>query len=239
MPVSARSSRVTIALLCAGVVLQSSTVSGQFRVNATSRIDSILVHKSLIAAYTDSSLEMDNLPSPSKSELWSSVTTYIPIVAGVFIWSLQKPKHVVEYDSEGRVDWEYDEDPNRTVPVVIIASGIVIGPSSGYFYGRCAGRGANGIMLRVITGVATVVAACAVARSGESNEWMDFSNLYDAGMVAGIGAGIVIIEAAYDLARVKSTVRGHNEKALNISISLSPKIFSDGNAPGLELRAMF
>ena len=197
------------------------------------------IHESRIATYTDSSLNMDDLPSPSRAEFWSATTTYAPIVAGVVIWGLQKPKHLVEYDSQGRMISEYDKDPNRTVPVLIIASGILFGPSCGYFYGRCSDRGANGIMLRVITVAVTAAAAYAVARSDESYEWMDFSNLYDAGIVAGIGAGIIIIEAAYDLAMVKSTVRKHNEKISHISITLAPKTFTHDNVPGLEFRVVF
>jgi hypothetical protein len=239
MSVSAKSIFVTIALLCGGVVALPSTVMGQFRANSIPSMNSSLIHKSRIAAYTDSSLDMDNLPSPSRAAFWSSATTFVPIVAGVVILSLQKSEHIVGYDAQG-VFRDYFKDPDRTVPVLMIASGIFLGPSTGYFYGRCADRGVKGILIRILTGTVTGAVAYALASSADSGDFgQDLARGFIVVTVGCIGAGIVIIDAVHDLAKVKSTVRKHNEKVLNITIGLSPKIFSDGNAPGLEFRAMF
>ena len=48
---------------------------------------------------------------------------------------------------------------------VLLVTGLVFGPSAGYFYGNCSGRGVQGIVKRAITGGVTAILATSAAKS--------------------------------------------------------------------------
>jgi hypothetical protein len=198
-----------------------------------------LLERTEAARRQDSLSALLNLPSERKAASWSMATTLIPIAAGVVIWKCQKRAHIVEYNSHGLLTRDFYQDPDRTLPAVIIASGVIFGPSAGYFYGGCGGRGLGGILFRVGTGAATLIAARAAARASASDEFFDYSEIYAGLTVGAIGAGIIVFHAMYDLTNVKKVVRKHNEKALGCAINISPKIFAHSNVLGLELTAIF
>jgi len=117
-------------------------------------------------------------------------------------------------------------------------AGVLVGPSLGYFYGGKADRGMKGILIRTGTVALTWVIGGIAAQSAGGG----FSGLEAAIKVCAVGAGVVLIEAIYDIATVKSTVRKHNEELRQknqTSVTLLPKYFADSGAGGLELRITF
>jgi hypothetical protein len=146
--------------------------------------------------------------------LWSTV---IPITAGMVLGN------------------------NDHTPVggALILTGIIVGPSTGYFYGNCAGRGAQGILIRIATGGVTVALTFAVANSYDPDEsFSEFAAGTMAIGVAGLGTAVIMYEAIHDISQVKSEVRKHNAGISSMSLSVAPKFFAQSKAFGLELRAI-
>lgn len=186
----------------------------------------------------DSVSTAQKLPSPGKALTWSLAWTLVPIAAGAAIWSTQESEHVTEYYN-GYESNDYYKDPNRTLPLVIIAMGVIIGPSAGYFYGDCDGRGGTGIAIRGLVAAATVVTAAVVANSVQTDGWLDYSGL-EAGLTIGsVGGGIMVIDALYDLARVQHNVEAQNNRKLATRVGLAPGISVDGGTPMLNLCVTF
>jgi hypothetical protein len=182
---------------------------------------------------TDTSVSERDLPSPNKALSWSLGWTLAPIAAGAAIWSMQKPTvHTTTY-------YTSSEDPNRTLPLVLIATGVIIGPSVGYFYGDCGDRGSTGIAIRGIVAGVTIVAATAVENSYHSSGFMDFSGLEAAITAGAVGCGIVVIDSIYDLCLVKKNVQSQNNRKLATRVNLTPGIASDGATPTLNLSVAF
>lgn len=165
-------------------------------------------------------------PSPtskplSKSEstakslsLWSTV---IPTVAGMVVGG--HDKHVAGG--------------------ALLITGMIVGPSTGYFYGNCPGRGAQGILLRACTAGATVGLTAYFARDTDTGDFGDnIANAVLAIGVGGMGVGVLIYEAIHDISHVKSEVRMHNAGISSMSLSVAPKFFAQSKTLGLELRAI-
>jgi len=182
--------------------------------------------------------------SPEKAAKYSVIGMLIPIVAGIAWWKIDNPKTKTEtryYDG-----WSYTsthtEDPDHAIPAILIFSGIFLGPSAGYFYGGCPGRGVKGVLLRVGTGALTAVAASAAASSYESDEALDFSGIAAAATVGAIGSGMILIEAIIDIAKVKGAIEKNNierTRQAGTNVKLLPRYFADSNAGGLELNITF
>lgn len=169
--------------------------------------------------------------SPVKAAQYSVMGVLLPIATGVALWKIDSPDSPHDYESL-----------DRTIPVMLIVSGVVLGPSAGYFYGGCRERGATGILIRVGTGALTAVAAKAAADAHESDGFMDFSGLEAALTVGAIGSGIIVIEAIIDMALVKGAVEKKNIRIgqqKGPEVTLLPTYFADLGAGGLELNITF
>lgn len=124
--------------------------------------------------------------------------------------------------------------------IQLIATGVLIGPSLGYFYGGCTVRGIKGIGIRVGLVALTAVAADAAARSSSGGSSGSF--LEGVGAVLGValvGSCVITIHAVYDIAKVKSKVRKHNEKLRARSLGIVPTYSPNSDAPGLALQLTF
>ena len=223
---------LVVALVCAlGLFSEASYAKGN-------QVGGLAVERFILAGVhqresTDTSVSEQDLPSPNKALAWSLGWTLAPIAAGAAIWSMQKPTvHTTTY-------YTSTEDPNRTLPLVLIATGVIIGPSVGYFYGDCDDRGSNGIVIRGLLVGATVAAASIAGQSQHSSGFMDFSGL-EAAMIAGsIGCGIILIDSIYDLCVVRKNVQSQNNRKLATRVNLTPGIASDGATPTLNLSVAF
>jgi hypothetical protein len=112
-----------------------------------------------------------------------------------------------------------------------VITGIFVGPSLGYFYGGEPGRGLKGIAIR--GGVAT--ASVLVGAELGLDIWGDGGGWW----VVLAGTAFVVGDAIYDVARVRSTVRKHNEKLQARSLGIVPTYPPDSDAPGLALQLTF
>lgn len=126
------------------------------------------------------------------------------------------------------------------------AAGIMVGPSLGYFYGGCTGRGLTGTGIRFgVAGLAAALAAAMVAESrkrhstGGDGGWGYFEVRDEVAPMLVIGSSIIVIDTIYDIAKVKSTVRKHNEKMQARSLSIVPTYSPDSDAAGLALQITF
>jgi hypothetical protein len=120
----------------------------------------------------------------------------------------------------------------KTVEPEWVLTGIFLGPSLGYFYGGEAGRGLKGIAIR--GGVATA----SVLVGGELG--LDVLGPDDEGWLVVLGGAVFVTgHAIYDIAKVKSTVRKHNEEMQTRSLSIVPTYSRDWDAAGLALQLTF
>lgn len=180
--------------------------------------------------------------SEEKATQYSLAGTLMPIVAGIVWWGLDDPDSAYEYNSDGRISRAYIKDPDRTIPVMLIFSGLLIGPSVGYFYGDCPERGTTGLLVRTGTGLATMMVGASIASSSRSDGFCDYSGMAAGLAVGAIGTGVILIEVIYDLTKVKTHVANKNmQKArqAGTSLTLYPKYFADSGASGLELNISF
>jgi hypothetical protein len=132
--------------------------------------------------------------------------------------------------------------------LALIGSGIVIGPSVGYFYGGCSRKGLSGTIKRMAVAAFTAV----VFESTREKEKDDIRKGWgsidiDWGGIVGsavgiIGCSIVAIHAVSDLAGVKNVVEESNQSLAcraRINVSLTPAYFSDSDAAGMQLLVNF
>ncbi len=177
--------------------------------------------------------------SEKAAQGWSSYGFLAPIGAGVAIWVVQKGKKInmigKRWVGPGLYDFveepfTFTENPNRALPLALIASGVVIGPSVGYFYGGCTEKGfiSIGKRIGIIGGTFLLGYTPLTDASGGS---------YLHGVML-LSAGVFTIASAYhDIAVVDDTVRKHNASLANISIA--PTYISSAGAPGVELTIRF
>lgn len=121
------------------------------------------------------------------------------------------------------------EAPSETTSAIqyIAAAGIFTGPSLGFFYGGCWGRGLLTTALRL--GVTLAFAAYAV-----NNDEQDLTGL---GLAS---VGFFVASSIYDCATVKSAVRKHNaahvaRRGLNLAVAPFPL----RKGAGLQVRLSF
>ncbi len=131
------------------------------------------------------------LKSPGKAARLSLLWTLVPLVGGVRLSDTER--------SGGEIAG------------AVAAAAVLVGPSVGYFYGGCGGRGTVGIAIRVgLTGVGLVAAAQA--------EWPSLWGSDEEGNAAAgitvLAFSAVVADMALDLARVSATVRRANDRRL-------------------------
>ncbi len=186
--------------------------------------------------------------SGNNAFLCSALGTFIPVVAGVAWWRFDDPRQKTRtystYSGQPYYQWSnygdyYYENPDRTVPICLILSGLTIGPSLGYFYGGCTSRGVTGLIIRVGTG-AVVGGVCWGLAEHSAGSGLEAAV---AGVAVGTaGALIILSDAIYDLAKVKCNVEKNNAKRAqqsSPSVILLPKYFADSGASGLQLEVNF
>lgn len=230
---------LTVLIMIFAASIPGTPLRAQSVLDKPYPVKHLWIDSSKIARHPNSPNSNPRLPSERTAVCLSTSATLIPITAAIIIIKLQEPDHIIEYDSHGYLTRDYFKDPDRTIPVALIISGVIIGPSIGYFYGDCSGRAISGIALRMFVGTATCLIANAAANSGSHDEFLDFSGLSKAIAIGSIGSAIIVLSAVYDLTRIRSTIKNHNEKASAAAISLNPIIFAHGALFGLQLTAHF
>jgi hypothetical protein len=160
--------------------------------------------------------------SERTAQKWSLLGTISPAFGGMFILA------------SGAADGT-DFTPAMASGGLVL-TGLVIGPSMGYFYGDCPRRGLQGIGLRMaglgltITGIGTGMGWDIFGRE-------DFST--SALVMVFSGAGLLMGSMVYDIATVKRAVRRRNEEYHGSSVSMSPVFFSETGGVGVSLNLTF
>jgi len=177
----------------------------------------------------DLSFSSSKHPSPLKALMLSVGTTLIPVMTGVISYPTLRGRDKINH-------WEYNHDRNynRTIPDILIATGLIIGPSTGFFYGRCESHAVKGILVRGFVLAGSFIIATSIVDSQYDNDFIISSNA-----VGYIGLGITGIHAICDVVSVHKAVRRENEKMTGTTLSLGPRYFANNDAVGLELKATF
>jgi len=234
----------TSRIWCATLALLSASALFSGMATAQGLQPPVFSSKSFVASGVHSVKETDSLsatqtlPSPSTALKVSLVGTFAPIAAGVAVLAIQKPERVTYYQDQYG-SYYYLKDPDRTLPLVLIATGVLIGPSAGYFYGDCADRGAKGLLIRGLIAGATIATATSVAESVQSDEFLDFSGVYAGLAIGAAGAGFIVTDVVYDLCKVKPNVLSRNNQRLAPRVGLVPGFSPSSGTPTLQLRVTF
>ncbi|PWB70387.1 hypothetical protein C3F09_09135 [candidate division GN15 bacterium] len=165
----------------------------------------------------------------------SALGTIIPTGLGVIIAATRNGQDVYYVDWSGYSSF-YHDDPDQTAAVVLIGSGLVIGPSLGYLYAGRPGRAFLGMGFRTAVGFGALIGAFATCGwdcgPGEG--------AYDAAWgIMALGGGLVAASAIYDIAKVGSHVRAQNRKHQSPKLSVLPEYFPGHKAVGLRAKIAF
>jgi hypothetical protein len=183
------------------------------------------------------------LKSEKRALSYSLLGTLTPVSTGIIWWAADGYETKVKsYTVNEKVyTRSYRVDPDRTVPVCLILTGIAVGPSAGYFYAGRPWRGVSGILLRVGTGAATRALIDMIVKSSEGGGGFGFSFPAAAGLIGLAGVTAIIVEVVVDIKNVRTVVKERNSKIQNktSNITLAPRYFADSGAGGLELNITF
>lgn len=164
----------------------------------------------------------------------SALGTLAPVGVGLLWWRFDQPNR---REAGG---YTYYDAPNRLGPAVLIAGGILLGPSLGHFY---AGR-KGGVLLRLGVGVATPLLAGMLVAAGVTNDGGWLPSIDPGAMVLAAGimaAGAVTIagSAVYDVATASKAARRRNGEYAGGRIRVTPTYVPAARAVGFSVRASF
>ncbi|MEM8484293.1 MAG: hypothetical protein AAF564_02030 [Bacteroidota bacterium] len=158
-------------------------------------------------------LDIDNPRSPDWAVFHSATHTLLPLVIGYTAFS---------------------ENSQENTRLAIYAYSLIIGPSTGYFYGRDTGRAFAGIMARTI-GFGTIAVGSAVF----------IDNLYEGNRAKGLlaiglwlgGGGLALYSIISDMNGLKRVVRERNAFYANRgNLSMTPIYAGKKGGYGVALR---
>jgi hypothetical protein len=183
--------------------------------------DSILDSVRLVTAGSDT-FSTYRLPSPKLAAAISTNTTLIALGLGGGLVALDAQTH--PYGN------------GAAYGIIVGTLGVIVGPSTGYFYGDMMGRGLGGALLRTALIVGPPLAWAYSGNSSLSTEDSAFELI---GAVS-IGLTAAIVSAAWDCATVDRTVERSNRAQLRAtSLELVPCVAPTTGAPALALRMHF
>lgn len=179
--------------------------------------------------------QADHRPrSEAAAATLSALGTLAPVGIGLLWWKFDQPNF------RGTGGYTYYQPPNRVGPAVLIAGGILLGPSLGHFY---AGR-MGGVLLRAGLSVATPLLAGMILAAGVQDDggWFpsfDPGALVLAGGIMAAGAVAIAGSAVYDLATASNAARQRNGERASGRIRVTPTYVPAARAVGFSVRASF
>lgn len=213
MKTTVLATRAVLLLTVAASAMTASTAMAQYRGGSSAPLTVVSAWGS--RARTASPTSEPQLRSESTAKALSLWGTVIPTTAGLLVGN-----------------------SNHVAGGTLLIAGMTVGPSIGYFYGNCPGRGAQGLMIRAVTLGATTGLTALIAENTNSGDFgTDLAKAELAIAVAGVGVVILTYEVIYDIRHVRGEVERHNAGIKTASLSLGPRYFAHGKALGLELRA--
>jgi hypothetical protein len=131
----------------------------------------------------------------------------------------------------------------RAIPLTILGTGLVVGPSAGQFYAGSWGKGLVGVGIRVAVVPVGALVGGIMAIAADNEPFNDLA-AFGAGMLLVGGAGY-IVGTVYSMKDTPRAVERANERArkeFEAKLSLSPMLYPtrDGRfVPGLAFNASF
>lgn len=164
----------------------------------------------------------------------SALGTLVPVGIGLLWWKVDQPNF------RGTGGYTYYKPPNRVGPAVLIAGGILLGPSLGHFY---AGR-MGGVLLRAGLSVATPLLAGMILAAGAQNDggWFpsfDPGAVVLAGGIMAAGAVTIAGSVVHDLATASQAARQRNGERADGRLRVTPTYVPAARAVGFSVRASF
>jgi hypothetical protein len=156
-------------------------------------------------------------PSPGVATLLSHGAMIVPIVASAAVRDEHRETRTLKQSA-------------------VVAVGLVVGPTTGYWYGDVAAKGQRGLLGRLaLAGVFYGTWAAADAYSSGDFDWGSIGLF---GVMVG-SAGTAGVWALWDAARVAPIVEAHNLEVRGTSWRVEPAIAPASGAPGVALTARF
>jgi hypothetical protein len=158
--------------------------------------------------------------------------TGVPIVAGAAIAILGVSHQTYGVNPYTGMTIETSHRWGLGVGIVAAGAGVILGPTLGYLY---AGR-VGGLPIRLLLPVAGVAVAAIPASSCTGGE---DCGLEAAAIGFGVGCGLALVDAGYDLVRLKGVVRRKNEWTRHASVHLIPSYLKSTEQPALAVQLRF
>lgn len=164
-----------------------------------------------------------HLPDPGVAQRLSARRTAVPFAVGTAAFALDVGLIKSGYVAFGGY--------------VVMAYGIVAGPSAGYSYGGIPARGAVGVGVRLALVVAAPVAVALYdGPEGWSDE--DESAAVALGLLA--GTGLAALSGVWDIVTVPNNVERNNERLLQqVRVRVEPAVTPFAHAPAIAIRVGF
>jgi hypothetical protein len=134
----------------------------------------------------------------------------------------------------GLLTWDANRDPSTAA--LVITGGVILGPAVGYWSAGMSGRGWKSLGLRAAlalgsfaSGMAICGWSCSVGDANYDLAWTGVAT----------GSGLGAFSAWYDLARMKSNVRQHNDRRATQRIAIMPTFDPRTRTLGLHAGLVF
>lgn len=154
---------------------------------------------------------------------WSLWATAIPVAAGTVLWIRQ-----------GSDAWS-SEGPDRTGAALLVAGGLILGPSFGYRAAGLSGRGGRGVALRAGLTLLSFLPAYGICGWGCSKGDVEYELAW---MAVATGTGLSLVSAIYDISRVRHDVHRHRARS-DRNVFLTPIYISGQHQLGLRFAMSF
>ncbi|MCI0330500.1 MAG: hypothetical protein L0196_06050 [candidate division Zixibacteria bacterium] len=165
--------------------------------------------------------KVQNLKSENKALALSLLGSLIPATVGVTS-AIAMPAGVAPVPGAESDAW-------KNVGLLVGYSGLIVGPSLGYFYAGQVRRGLVGVGIRVASGAA-LVRGLKIYNDGGS----DFGTaLYSLGSV------FLLYSIIDDITSVKGVVQKRNRSLQEKTVTITPTYFAQHGAPGLKVQLQF
>jgi hypothetical protein len=184
-----------------------------------------LVVASLAAVFLAAPVTAQTAPAEGKAFRLSLWGTVIPVAAGATIWATQ-----------GAPTGNAFTSPERSGPALLMAGGLIVGPTVGYTSAGLSGRGWRGARLR--TGLTLLSFVPGLAICGWDCSKGDTE--YDlAWLTIAAGAGLSLASAIYDISRVRHNVRRHHAARPGPGFSVAPSYVPGQRSFGVSVGVTF
>jgi hypothetical protein len=175
--------------------------------------------------------DLPPLKSESHALKLSLLGTGVPIAVGAAV-AIFGVSHDTNGDPYMGTTFETSNHWGVGPGLAAVSAGVILGPALGYLY---VGR-VGGLPIRLLLPVAGVAAALIPAASCSGGEDCGLEALF---IGFSVGCALVLVDAGYDLVRLKGVVRKKNERTQHSGVHLVPTYFKSTEQPALAVQLRF